>query len=65
MLSLKNDVNIPISKKYGKQKKLILLGQLESHCQKEQDLDPDPQISNPVYGSKDPDPYQNLTTPEH
>ncbi len=41
-------------------KKKPYLWQLESHSQKEHNL-----IRNPVYGSKDPVPYQNVTDPGH
>jgi hypothetical protein len=34
----------------------------ESHCQKEQGQHPEP---DPKNVSKDPDPYQNVTDPEH
>jgi hypothetical protein len=59
MLSLKNDVNISISNKYGKLKKLILLATLKP-LPKRAGSGARIQISNPVYGSKDPDPYQIL-----
>ncbi len=61
--SLKTDVNVPteINKKNKKtnQKKLIFIGVLEATDEKSR--------INQVYGSKDPDPdpYQNVTDPEH
>jgi hypothetical protein len=48
-------VNVPSLRNY--QKNLIFCWHLESHCRKEQDPDPD--------GSKNPDPFQNVTETEH
>ncbi len=70
MVSLKTDVNVPvpvpkvINKQKNLEKKTLFCWHLESLCLKEQDLDPG-RICIPVYGSKDPDPHQNVTDPEH
>ncbi len=43
-------------------KKNIFYLHFESNWWKQQDPDPDPLIR---YGSEDPDPYQNISNPEH
>jgi hypothetical protein len=53
-------------KKSNKQKKknLLFFGVLTVTEEKEQDPDPSGSVSQ-MYGYADPDPYQNVTDPEH
>jgi hypothetical protein len=57
ILSLKTDINEIRNTVSIKTKKNHFCWHLESHCQKEQDPDPD---TDPNKG-----PYQNITDPEH
>jgi hypothetical protein len=60
-----------VTSKRNKQKnlreKIIFFCRLEGHRRKEQDPDPDPLVKSMVPGSEnpDPDPYQNVTDPDH
>jgi hypothetical protein len=42
------------------QKKLFFCSHLEGHCQKKHATDP-----NPLVRDTNPDPYQNVTDPQH
>jgi hypothetical protein len=60
-LSLKTDVNVPtVRNKQNNLEKKLIFWHLESNCLKRWI-----RICNPVYVSKDPAPYQNVTDPEH
>jgi hypothetical protein len=61
LMTFKTDVSVStVSNKQKKlrEKKLIFVGVLKGNAEKSR-------MRNPVYGSKDPDPYKNVTAPEH
>jgi hypothetical protein len=60
MLSLKTDVNVPTVRNMNKKQTLFFVGILKANAKKRRIW-----IRNLVYGSKDTDPYQNVTDPEH
>ncbi len=62
MLSLKTDGNVPTVRNKLKtlEKPLFFVGILKATAKKRRI-----RIRNLVYGSQDPDPYQNVTDPEH
>jgi hypothetical protein len=63
---LKTDVNVPTVRKKGEkvEKKLIFAGILKA-TEERAGSGSGSRIHNPVYGSEYPDPYQNVTDPEH
>ncbi len=65
--SLKSDVNVHTESNMQKkfEKKIILCWHLESHLTKRAGSGSGSEFFCQVYGSKDPDPYQNVTDPEH
>jgi hypothetical protein len=59
-MTLKTDVNVPTIR--NKHKNFVFVGFLKATDEKSRIRI---QIHYSVYGSKDPDPYQNFTDPEH
>jgi hypothetical protein len=64
MLYLTTDVNETTVGNKQKNLEKFFCWHLENHCPKEKP-EPDPKSSVRIQGSKDPDPYQNVTGSEH